>query len=190
MGVALRPAQRVYQNTGHVARRDQGREAARSAHYRLHRDIQADGRDPDPDPVQRALYGRADRGGGRLRARRCNRGRDQAVRSVEALLAHRASVQPDDRRDRQAWHGQAAGRHPARGLEGRRRDDSVRARTGRGEGQGRGRGTEAPRHHLSSDGKAEREAVRREMETRLWVAFAVQYPTTKPLFEAISAARA
>jgi len=38
--------------------------------------------------------------------------------------------------------------------------------------------------------KAEREAVRREMETRLWVAFAVQYPTTKPLFEAISAARA
>jgi len=38
--------------------------------------------------------------------------------------------------------------------------------------------------------KAEREFVRREMETRLWAAFAVQYPVTKPLFEAISAARA
>ena len=79
MGVALRRAQRVYQNTGHVARRDQGRQAARSAHHRLHRDVQADGRDPDPDPVQRALHRRADRGGGRLRARRCHRARDQAV---------------------------------------------------------------------------------------------------------------
>jgi tripartite ATP-independent transporter DctP family solute receptor len=38
--------------------------------------------------------------------------------------------------------------------------------------------------------KAERETVRREMETRLWSSFAIQYPTTKPLFEAISAARA
>lgn len=38
--------------------------------------------------------------------------------------------------------------------------------------------------------KAERETVRREMETRLWVSFATQYPVTKPLFDAISAARA
>jgi tripartite ATP-independent transporter DctP family solute receptor len=38
--------------------------------------------------------------------------------------------------------------------------------------------------------KPEREAVRREMETKLWSAFAVQYPTTKPLFAAIAAARA
>jgi len=38
--------------------------------------------------------------------------------------------------------------------------------------------------------KAERETVRREMEAKLWSAFAVQYPTTKPLFAAIAAARA
>ncbi len=38
--------------------------------------------------------------------------------------------------------------------------------------------------------KSEREYVRREMQTRLWTAFAVQYPVTKPLFDAISAARA
>jgi len=28
------------------------------------------------------------------------------------------------------------------------------------------------------------------MQTQLWAAFAVQYPVTKPLFDAISAARA
>jgi hypothetical protein len=38
--------------------------------------------------------------------------------------------------------------------------------------------------------KAERDSVRREMQTQLWAAFAVQYPVTKPLFDAISAARA
>jgi len=38
--------------------------------------------------------------------------------------------------------------------------------------------------------KAEREFVRKEMATQLWTSFAVQYPVTKPLFEAISAARA
>ena len=38
--------------------------------------------------------------------------------------------------------------------------------------------------------KAEREQVRREMETKLWSAFALQYPPTKPLFEAIAAHRA
>ncbi len=38
--------------------------------------------------------------------------------------------------------------------------------------------------------KSEREQVRREMQSRLWAAFAVQYPVTGPLFEAISAARA
>src|SRR6476620_9846014 len=38
--------------------------------------------------------------------------------------------------------------------------------------------------------KAEREQVRREMETKLWSAFATQYPPTKSLFEAIAAARA
>jgi tripartite ATP-independent transporter DctP family solute receptor len=38
--------------------------------------------------------------------------------------------------------------------------------------------------------KAEREQVRREMETKLWAAFATQYPATKPLFEAIAASRA
>lgn len=38
--------------------------------------------------------------------------------------------------------------------------------------------------------KAERDSVRREMQTHLWAAFAVQYPVTKPLFDAISAARA
>jgi tripartite ATP-independent transporter DctP family solute receptor len=37
--------------------------------------------------------------------------------------------------------------------------------------------------------KAEREQVRRDMETKLWSAFAVQYPPTKPLFEAIAANR-
>ena len=38
--------------------------------------------------------------------------------------------------------------------------------------------------------KAEREQVRREMQTKLWSAFATQYPPTKPLFEAIAASRA
>ena len=38
--------------------------------------------------------------------------------------------------------------------------------------------------------KAEREQVRREMQTKLWAAFATQYPPTKPLFEAIAASRA
>ena len=38
--------------------------------------------------------------------------------------------------------------------------------------------------------KSEREQVRREMETRLWTAFAAQYPPTKPLFEAIAVSRA
>jgi hypothetical protein len=37
--------------------------------------------------------------------------------------------------------------------------------------------------------KGERESVRHEMEARLWVSFATQYPVTKPLFDAISAAR-
>ena len=37
--------------------------------------------------------------------------------------------------------------------------------------------------------KKEHEAVRKEMETKLWTAFAVQYPPTKPLFQAIAAAR-
>jgi len=38
--------------------------------------------------------------------------------------------------------------------------------------------------------KAEREFVRKEMATQLWTSFALQYPATKPLFEAISTARA
>lgn len=38
--------------------------------------------------------------------------------------------------------------------------------------------------------KTEREQVRRDMETKLWSAFATQYPPTKPLFEAIAANRA
>lgn len=38
--------------------------------------------------------------------------------------------------------------------------------------------------------KAERDAVRKEMETRLWAAFAKEHPVTVPLFTAISAARA
>jgi len=37
--------------------------------------------------------------------------------------------------------------------------------------------------------KDERSALRTEMETRLWPAFAEQYPETKPLFKAIAAAR-
>jgi tripartite ATP-independent transporter DctP family solute receptor len=37
--------------------------------------------------------------------------------------------------------------------------------------------------------KAERDSVRHAMQTQLWAAFAVQYPATKPLFDAISAAR-
>jgi hypothetical protein len=38
--------------------------------------------------------------------------------------------------------------------------------------------------------KAEREFVRQEMQKRLWTSFATQYAVTKPLFDAISAARA
>jgi hypothetical protein len=37
---------------------------------------------------------------------------------------------------------------------------------------------------------ADRGAVRKEMETRLWADFAKQYPATAPLFTAINAARA
>jgi TRAP-type transport system periplasmic protein len=36
---------------------------------------------------------------------------------------------------------------------------------------------------------AQRDSVRREMQAKLWTAFAAQYPVTKPLFEAIAAAR-
>jgi tripartite ATP-independent transporter DctP family solute receptor len=38
-------------------------------------------------------------------------------------------------------------------------------------------------------GKAERDALRKQMETQLWPAFANQYPPTRPLFQAIAAAR-
>jgi TRAP-type C4-dicarboxylate transport system substrate-binding protein len=38
--------------------------------------------------------------------------------------------------------------------------------------------------------KTEREQVRHEMQTKLWSAFATQYPPTKPLFDAIAASRA
>jgi tripartite ATP-independent transporter DctP family solute receptor len=37
--------------------------------------------------------------------------------------------------------------------------------------------------------KAERDALRKKMETQLWPAFAAQYPPTKPLFQAVAAAR-
>ena len=37
--------------------------------------------------------------------------------------------------------------------------------------------------------KAERDALRKQMEAQLWPAFADQYPSTKPLFKAIAAAR-
>jgi TRAP-type transport system periplasmic protein len=37
--------------------------------------------------------------------------------------------------------------------------------------------------------KTERESVRHTMQTQVWAAFAIQYPATKPLFDAISAAR-
>jgi hypothetical protein len=37
--------------------------------------------------------------------------------------------------------------------------------------------------------KNERDAVRKEMEAKLWTAFARQYPETSPLFVAINAAR-
>ena len=37
--------------------------------------------------------------------------------------------------------------------------------------------------------KAERDSVRHTLQTRLWAAFAVQYPATKPLFDAVWAAR-
>ena len=37
---------------------------------------------------------------------------------------------------------------------------------------------------------AERAAVRKEMEARLWADFAKQYPSTAPLFAAINSARA
>ena len=37
---------------------------------------------------------------------------------------------------------------------------------------------------------SEREAVRQEIEKRVWIPFAAQYPSTKPLFQAIAAARA
>jgi len=38
--------------------------------------------------------------------------------------------------------------------------------------------------------KAEREQVRKEMEARVWAPFIKEYPVTKPMFEAIAAARA
>lgn len=38
--------------------------------------------------------------------------------------------------------------------------------------------------------KNERDALRKEIETKVWSAFAAQYPGTKPLFQAIAAARA
>jgi hypothetical protein len=37
--------------------------------------------------------------------------------------------------------------------------------------------------------KAERDALRKQMETQLWPAFAAQYLPTKPLFQAVAAAR-
>ena len=38
--------------------------------------------------------------------------------------------------------------------------------------------------------KSEREFVRGEMQSKLWSSFAKEYPVTKPMFEAIGAARA
>jgi len=43
-------------------------------------------------------------------------------------------------------------------------------------------------YHLMA--KAERDQIRSEMQTRLWTAYAAQYPATKPLFDAIAAAHA
>jgi len=37
--------------------------------------------------------------------------------------------------------------------------------------------------------KAERDALRKQMEAQLWPAFANQYPPAKPLFQAIASAR-
>jgi len=37
--------------------------------------------------------------------------------------------------------------------------------------------------------KSEREQVRKEMEAKVWASFIKEYPTTKPLFDAIAAAR-
>jgi TRAP-type C4-dicarboxylate transport system substrate-binding protein len=37
--------------------------------------------------------------------------------------------------------------------------------------------------------KSEREQVRRDMEAKLWAAFAAQYPATKPLFDAVAKSR-
>ena len=37
--------------------------------------------------------------------------------------------------------------------------------------------------------RTERDALRKQMETQLWPAFAAQYPSTRPLFQAVAAAR-
>jgi TRAP-type transport system periplasmic protein len=37
--------------------------------------------------------------------------------------------------------------------------------------------------------KTEREQVRKEMEARVWAPFIKEYPVTKPMFDAIAAAR-
>ncbi len=37
--------------------------------------------------------------------------------------------------------------------------------------------------------KAERDQVRKEMEAKVWASFIKEYPNTKPLFDAITAAR-
>ena len=37
--------------------------------------------------------------------------------------------------------------------------------------------------------KAERDALRRQMEAQLWPAFANQFPPTRPLFQAVASAR-
>ena len=173
------PRSVYYQDPGQLAGGDQRRQAPGPADACFHRDIQADGGDPDADPVQRALHGGADRSGGWLRARRGYRACLQAVRGVEALLAHRAPVQPDDRGDRQARAGQDAGRHPACSSPGGSRGHAVRARASGREGQGRGGGVEAPRHHFSPDGQTRKGCCPHTMQTQLWSAFAVQYPATK-----------
>ena len=109
----------------------------------------------------------------------------------QALLADRASVQPDDRRDRQARARQGAGRPPAR-APARPRPKPPRIERGQAAEKGSAAVEELKRLGITFHpmAKAEREAVRKEMETRLWTPFAVQYPTTKPLFAIIASTRA
>ena len=83
-----RPVGALDQAQDHIARRDQGHEAARAADRGRGRGAQAPRRQPDADRVQRDLSRAAERHGRRLRLRAQPVGRRQVLRGLQVRLSN------------------------------------------------------------------------------------------------------